>query len=66
MLTDASRPSLAYAEMYLTLAAVLRRFEMENFETTPDDAILERDFLVGGPKHLDSHGARAIVTGCVA
>jgi hypothetical protein len=66
MLTDASRESLAYAELYLTLATVLRRFEMENFETTLDDAILERDYYVGGPRRLDSQGIRAIVTGCVA
>jgi hypothetical protein len=66
MLTGTSCNSLAYAELYLTLATVLRKFDMENFETTFDDAILDRDYFVGGPRRLDSKGIRAIVTGCVA
>jgi hypothetical protein len=66
MLTDAPCKSLAYAELYLTLATVLRRFDMESFETTLDDAILDRDHFVGGARRLDSEGIRAIVTGCVA
>ncbi|KAL1970158.1 hypothetical protein VTN77DRAFT_6563 [Rasamsonia byssochlamydoides] len=53
--------NLAYAELYLTLATVLRRFEFENFETTVDDVRVARDFFVGVPK-LDSKGIRAVVT----
>lgn len=52
--------SLAYAELYLTLATVMRRFELENFETAVDYAWLARDFFVGVPK-LDSKGIGTVV-----
>src|SRR5271155_3358495 len=42
--------SLAYAELYLTLATILSRFELENYETTTDDVAIHRDFFVGVPK----------------
>ena len=32
--TDRSKFSMAYAEMYLTLATVFRRFDMDLYETT--------------------------------
>jgi hypothetical protein len=54
--------SLAYAELYLTLGAILPRFELENYETTFDDVTIHRDFFVGVPKD-GSKGVRAIVTG---
>jgi len=50
--------SLAYAELYLTLAIVISRFNFELFETTIDDVKLARDFFVGIPK-LGSKGIRA-------
>ena len=53
--------SLAYAELYLTLATIVRRFDLENFETTVDDVRIAYDYFVGVPK-LDSQGIRAIVT----
>ena len=56
--------SLAYAELYLTLATILSRFELENYETTTDDVAIHRDFFVGVPKE-GSKGVRAIVTGKV-
>ncbi|KAL1962675.1 hypothetical protein VTN77DRAFT_9309 [Rasamsonia byssochlamydoides] len=53
--------NLAYAELYLTLATVLTRFELELFKTTVEDVKPERDFFVPAPK-LDSKGVRARVT----
>lgn len=57
--------SLAIAELYITLATISRRFEMENYETTVDDVKIVRDFFVGVPK-LDSLGVRAVVTGVLS
>jgi hypothetical protein len=56
--------SLAYAELYLSLGAIISRFELENYETTFDDVTVHRDFFVGVPKD-GSKGIRAIVTGKV-
>ena len=53
--------SLAYAELYLTLAKIIPRFEMELFETDVSDIKPERDFFVPVPR-LDSKGIRAKVT----
>ena len=53
--------SLAYAEMRLTLATVLRRFEMENFETTKKDVQIARDYFVGVPEP-GSKGVRVTVS----
>jgi hypothetical protein len=54
--------SLAYAELYLTLAKIIPRFEMDLFETTVEDVEPERDFFVAVPK-LDSKGVRVKVVG---
>ena len=54
--------SLAYAELYLTLAAIVPQFDMELFETTVEDVKPARDFFVPVPK-LDSKGVRAKITG---
>lgn len=54
--------SLAYAEMFLTIAAIFRKFDVDLFETTIDDIAIERDFFVAAPK-LNSKGVRAIVKG---
>ena len=52
------RFSLAYAELYLTLANIMTRFDFQNFETTVDDIRPARDFFVPVPR-LDSKGVRA-------
>ena len=52
---------MAYAEMYLTIAYVFRRFEMKLFETTSEDVAVDRDCFVGLPKP-DSKGVRATIT----
>jgi cytochrome P450 len=53
--------NLAYAELYLTLAAVFRRFDLELFETTKADVEIVHDFLAGTPR-LDSKGVRVLVS----
>jgi hypothetical protein len=52
--------SLAYAELYLALAGVFRRFDFELFETTIDDVKIERDAFVAGAK-VGSKGVRVRV-----
>jgi hypothetical protein len=66
VLTENLLNSLAYAELYLTLAALLRQFEIELFETTLDDVTYERDYFTGYPKDLNSQGVRVIINGRVA
>ncbi|KAJ9268666.1 hypothetical protein DTO212C5_5273 [Paecilomyces variotii] len=53
--------NLAYAEMRLTLATILRRFELENYETTVEDVRIARDYFVGVPEP-GSQGVKAVVT----
>jgi hypothetical protein len=47
--------SLAHAEMYLTLAALVSRFDMELYQTTLQDVLPARDLFVPRPK-ADSKG----------
>lgn len=54
--------SLAYAEMFLTIASIFRKFDLEMYETTIDDIKIERDLFVASPK-LGSKGVRAFVKG---
>lgn len=49
--------SLAYAELYLTYAAVFRKFKFELYETDQSDVALAHDFFLPSPK-LDSKGVR--------
>lgn len=42
--------SLAHAEIYLTLAHIMRRFEFAPFETTLDNISVYRELGVGYPK----------------
>jgi hypothetical protein len=55
-----SKLSLAYAELYLTLAAMFRYFEFELYETDESDVELAHDFFLPFPR-LDSKGIRVIV-----
>lgn len=52
--------NLAYAELYLTLAAVFMSFDFELFRTTKRDIEIRHDFFVGMPA-LDSQGVRVKV-----
>ncbi|MCJ1436172.1 hypothetical protein MMC27_005550 [Xylographa pallens] len=54
--------NLAYAELYLTLAAIFRRFDLELFETSGEDVRVVHDFIFGAPR-LDSKGVRVVVKG---
>lgn len=51
--------NLATAEIYLTLAMVFRRFDMELYETTERDAEIISDFFIPHG-HPDSKGVRVI------
>jgi len=51
--------SLAYAELYLTTAAVVRRFDWEMYETKLEDIVLHSDFFVGvGASDVYGKGVR--------
>ena len=52
--------SLAYAELYVTLATMFRRFEFELFETVREDVDAAHDFMVPHPR-LSSKGMRVMV-----
>lgn len=54
--------NLAYAEMYITLATIVRRFDMELFETGMEDVKMVHDFFVAAPR-LNSKGVRIKVIG---
>ncbi|MCJ1345383.1 hypothetical protein MMC31_003590 [Peltigera leucophlebia] len=42
--------NLAYAELYITIASLLRRFDLELFETTIENIRVAREFGIGFPK----------------
>lgn len=52
--------NLAYAELYLTLEAVFRRFNLQLFDTTRADIDVAHDFVAGTPR-VDSKGVRVLV-----
>ena len=54
--------NLAYAELYQTLAAVFRRFDMKLYQTTRRDVDIAHDLLSGTPA-LDSKGVRVTIVG---
>ena len=54
--------SLAYSELYLVLAALFRRFELELYDTTLDDVKMVRDKFVGNAR-AGSKGVRIVVKG---
>lgn len=54
--------SLAYAELYLTIGTIIRRFDMELFETDLIDVVVKRDHFVPSPD-ASSRGVRVRVLG---
>ena len=54
--------NLAYAEMYLSLATLFRRFNFELFETSRADVDMVHDFFNPSVR-LDSKGIRVMVKG---
>lgn len=55
-----TRCSLAYAELYLSLAAIVRRFHLELYETTYEDIEAVCDALMPMPR-ADTKGVRVLV-----
>ena len=53
--------NLAYAELFIALAAIVRRFDFVPYRTDVRDVDLERDFTIPTPK-LGSLGVRAMVS----
>ncbi len=51
---------LAYAQLYMTVAAVLQRYVLEMWETDDSDATPSRDLFTAGVK-LSSRGIRVVV-----
>ena len=43
-------PSLAYAVLYLTVATLVRRYDMELYDATEDELRTARDFLLSRPE----------------
>lgn len=44
------RYSLAFAELYMMIAFLFRRFELELFETTPENIRVVRDYILPHPE----------------
>lgn len=56
--------SLAYAELYITIATFVRRLDMEIYETTIDNIRTARELGIAYPKDGD-FSVRAIITNVV-
>lgn len=54
--------NLAWAELYLGIAMVFRRFELELYGTTRADVDIAHDWIAGAPR-LESKGVRVVITG---
>lgn len=54
-------PSLAYAEMYLTIAALIRNFDFELVDSSIDDIALHRDYALAMNKNY-GFGIRVRIT----
>jgi hypothetical protein len=54
--------SLAYAELFLALAGIFRRFDFELFETTFEDVKMDRDAFVAAAR-IGSKGVQVLVKG---
>ncbi|KAK3693065.1 cytochrome P450 [Podospora appendiculata] len=52
--------NLAYAELYLALSMVVRRFDWDMYETGLDDVVCKHDFFVA-VADLESKGVRAVL-----
>ncbi|KAK4862118.1 hypothetical protein LT330_003256 [Penicillium expansum] len=56
--------SLAYAELYLTVATLFRQIDMELYDTSDDDCGFSRDCFIPAPKR-GSNGVRVIIKGSI-
>lgn len=48
--TDLTRRSLAWAELYIMLAALVTRLKLRVYETTREDVDIYSDMLIAEPK----------------
>lgn len=55
---------MAYAELYLTFAMIILRFELELYETTEKDVVFARDFAIPYPEDGDC-SIKVLVKGLV-
>jgi len=56
--------SLAYAELFIVIATLMRRFDMELYETTKKDIEFVRDFAAPYPESRNFK-VKVLVTGVV-
>jgi len=52
--------NLAHAELYMGIASLFRRFNLELYETDKSDLVLKHDFFLPAPKS-ESKGVRVVV-----
>lgn len=52
---------MAMAELYMVIAMVVRKFDMEPYETTWDDMLPYRDHLITSPKERKA-GLQVLIT----
>jgi hypothetical protein len=53
--------SLARAVLFITVAALVGKFEFELYNTTDDDILLKYDLFLPRPKNLDTLGLQVTV-----
>ena len=51
---------MAHAELYMGIASIFRRFDLELYDTDVSDVLLAHDFFLPSPKS-DSEGIRVLV-----
>lgn len=56
--------SLAYAELYQVFATLIRRFDLEIYNTTPESIHVTRDMMIG-LSDADEMKVHSLVTGTV-
>lgn len=57
--------SLAYAELYLTVAILIRRFDLELYDTTAKNVAFAREFGTPYPDEGDCSSVKVLVKGIV-
>lgn len=56
---------MAYAEIYLTLAILIRRFDLELYDTTVKNVAFAREFGTPYPEDGDCSSVKVLVKGIV-
>lgn len=55
-LANTAHLSMAYAELYLTIARIVRTFNMDLYETTLEDVAIYHARIVGYPRKVKGQG----------